>query len=73
MPESWSCSSDASLSSNPASRNARRNATSTASPFGPRSSTDCLRAKHGWQKRALDVLNRRSSNGAWVAIEIVDP
>lgn len=34
---------------------------------------DLLREKYGWQKRALDVLNRRSSPDAWVAIEIVDP
>ena len=32
-----------------------------------------LREKYGWQKRALDVLNRRSWPDAWVAIEIVDP
>jgi uncharacterized protein len=33
-----------------------------------------LRAKYGWQKRALDFLNRRSAGeGAWVTIEIVDP
>jgi hypothetical protein len=33
-----------------------------------------LRAKYGWQKRALDLLNRRSEEaGAWVTLEIVDP
>lgn len=32
-----------------------------------------LRKKYGWQKRALDLLNRRSNSSGWATIEIVDP
>jgi PPOX class probable F420-dependent enzyme len=32
-----------------------------------------LRRKYGWQKRALDLLNRRSDPDGWTTIEIVDP
>jgi hypothetical protein len=32
-----------------------------------------LRRKYGWQKRALDVVNRGSKPESWVVIEIVDP
>ena len=32
---------------------------------------DLLRAKYGWQKRLLDIVNR-SAAGDWVTIEIVD-
>jgi uncharacterized protein len=31
-----------------------------------------LRRKYGWQKRAVDLLNRKSTPEAWAAIEIVD-
>jgi uncharacterized protein len=31
-----------------------------------------LRRKYGWQKRALDFLNRREEPGAWATIEITD-
>ena len=31
-----------------------------------------LRHKYGWQKRALDLLNRKSPADAWTAIEIAD-
>jgi hypothetical protein len=31
-----------------------------------------LRRKYGWQKRALDLLNRRSEPESWSVIEIVD-
>jgi uncharacterized protein len=31
-----------------------------------------LRRKYGWQKRALDLLNRSSNAEAWATIEIVD-
>jgi uncharacterized protein len=32
-----------------------------------------LRRKYGWQKRALDVVNRGSAPESWSVIEIVDP
>ena len=31
-----------------------------------------LRRKYGWQKRALELLNRRANAGAWATIEISD-
>jgi PPOX class probable F420-dependent enzyme len=31
-----------------------------------------LRRKYGWQKRAVDLLNRKSTPDSWAAIEIVD-
>jgi hypothetical protein len=31
-----------------------------------------LRRKYGWQKRALDLLNRRTDAGTWATIEISD-
>jgi hypothetical protein len=35
---------------------------------------ELLRQKYGWQKRALDWLNRRgNSNGEWATIELSDP
>ena len=34
---------------------------------------ELLREKYGWQKRALDALNRRGVADLWVTIEIVDP
>lgn len=34
---------------------------------------DLLREKYGWQKRALDFLNRKSPRDGWVTIEIVNP
>ena len=34
---------------------------------------ELLRRKYGWQKRALDVVNRGSKPESWVVIEIVDP
>jgi uncharacterized protein len=30
-----------------------------------------LRRKYGWQKRALDLLNRSSPAGSWATLEIV--
>jgi PPOX class probable F420-dependent enzyme len=32
-----------------------------------------LRRKYGWQKRALDLLNRGADARAWATIEISDP
>ena len=32
-----------------------------------------LRRKYGWQKRAVDLLNRRGAATSWATIEIVDP
>lgn len=31
-----------------------------------------LRRKYGWQKRVLDLVNRRSTAADWATIEIVD-
>lgn len=31
---------------------------------------ELLRRKYGWQKRAVDLLNRKSTPEAWAAIEI---
>jgi hypothetical protein len=31
-----------------------------------------LRRKYGWQKRAVDLLGRRSPPEAWTILEIVD-
>jgi PPOX class probable F420-dependent enzyme len=31
-----------------------------------------LRRKYGWQKRVLDLLNRRTETSEWATIEIVD-
>jgi PPOX class probable F420-dependent enzyme len=33
---------------------------------------ELLRRKYGWQKRLVDVLNRKSPPGAWIAIELAD-
>jgi hypothetical protein len=33
---------------------------------------ELLRRKYGWQKRALDLLNRRAPTGSWATIEIVE-
>jgi PPOX class probable F420-dependent enzyme len=33
---------------------------------------ELLRRKYGWQKRALDLLNRRTPADSWATIEIVD-
>lgn len=33
---------------------------------------ELLRRKYGWQKRLVDLMNRRSSPDAWTTLEIVD-
>jgi hypothetical protein len=32
---------------------------------------DLLRRKYGWQKRLLDLVNRRNAPGAWATLELV--